>query len=72
MIDLSDAAYSIAVKEITASVSDIPNGRGTIPLTTAETTLTPGTYAAEIEIRKGVDVLTGMRFTLRVKGQVIS
>ncbi len=70
--DLSDATYSIAVKEITASVSDIPNGRGTIPLTTAETTLAPGTYAAEIELRKGADVLTAMRFTLRVKGQVIS
>ncbi|MBI5969605.1 MAG: hypothetical protein HY884_00415 [Deltaproteobacteria bacterium] len=70
--DLSDAAYSIAAKEITSSVTDVLNGRGAIPLTTAETTaLSPGTYAAEIEIRKGADVLTAMRFTLRVKGQVI-
>lgn len=71
--DLADAAYSIAVKEITASVTDVLNGRGTIPLTTAETTtLALGVYAAEIEIRKGADVLTAMKFTLRVKGQVIS
>lgn len=70
--DLSDATYSMAAKEITASMTDILNGRGTIPLTTAETAIAPGAYAAEIEIRKGADVLTAMKFTLRVKGQVIT
>ncbi|MBI5562027.1 MAG: hypothetical protein HY894_04125 [Deltaproteobacteria bacterium] len=70
--DLADAAYSIALKEITASITDVLNGRGTIPLTTAETNLAPGAYAAEVEIRKGAAVLTAMKFTLKIKGQVIA
>lgn len=36
---VTEAAYSIAAKEITASVTDLVNGRGTIPITAAELNL---------------------------------
>ena len=69
---LDVAEYSIEVKDITASLTDVLNGRGVIPLTAVETGLTPGSYIAEIEIRKGAEVITAMRFVLNVKRQVIS
>ncbi|MBI5587708.1 MAG: hypothetical protein HY889_05000 [Deltaproteobacteria bacterium] len=69
---VADTAYAIAVKDITSFVTDLTNGRGLIPLTTAETSLAPGNYLGEIEIRKDNQVVTAMRFTVKIKGQVIN
>lgn len=33
--------------------------------------ITPGAYLAELEIRKDQQVMTALRFKLKIKGQVI-
>lgn len=71
---LTDATYKIAVKEITAQVTNAATFTGTIPLTSAELALTPGNYYAEVESRAADGVsspVTEMKFILKVVDQVI-
>ncbi|OGC00151.1 hypothetical protein A2V82_16580 [candidate division KSB1 bacterium RBG_16_48_16] len=71
---LGDTIYAIAVKEITAQVTDFTTFTGTIPLTSAETSLTPGAYYAAIESRDPDGVsqpVEEIRFILKIVEQII-
>ena len=69
-----DPTYSIAVKEITSSISDAGEGQGVIPLLSAELGIADGDYAAEVEMRDSDGLsnpITVLKFTLRNVEQVI-
>lgn len=71
---LSDSTYKIAVKEITAQITDVATFTGTIPLTSAELNLAAGNYYAEMESRASDGTstpVTELKFILKVVDQVI-
>lgn len=67
--NLEDATYSIAIKEITAQITDAATFTGTIPLTSAELGIAVGQYYAEIKSRDADGIsspITELKFILKV------
>lgn len=67
--NLEDEAFSIAVKEITAQITDAATFTGTIPLTSAELSIAVGQYYAEIKSRDADGTsspVTELKFMLKV------
>jgi hypothetical protein len=67
----SSTSYDIALREITSDVTSAEDGMGVISLTTTDTAIPTGLYYAEIEIRKGSEVKTPLRFNLYIDAEVI-
>jgi hypothetical protein len=67
----SDDTFAIGPKDVTIYVTDEANGSGVITLDTAETSVQPRRYSAELEIRNGPSVNTALRFRLWVDPDVI-
>lgn len=67
----ADEAYAVGPLDITAYVTDAPNGGGLINLTPEYTAVVPRRYFAEIELRKTGEVNTPLRFYLWVDADVV-
>jgi len=67
----SEEAYAIGPIDVTAYVSDASTGSGIINLNTADTSVQPRRYEAELEIRNGSSINTVLRFRLWVDPDVI-
>lgn len=66
-----DEPYAVPLREITGYVTDSPTGAGLIDLATSDTALPPRRYQAEVEIRRGPEVLTPLKFNLWIDPDVI-
>jgi hypothetical protein len=64
-------AYAMPLREITASVSDIANGSGLIPIAITDTALAVGKYTAEVEVRATGKNNTVMRFDIYIDQDII-
>ena len=67
----ADAAYTVPLREVTADITAAASGAGLIRLSTADTGIPPRKYFGEMEIRKGADVSTPLKFNLWVDPDVI-
>jgi hypothetical protein len=68
----ADSTYALTPRDITAYVTDPSIGSGLISLSTADTGLPVRKYAAEVEIRNGMDVNTVLKFNLLIDAGVIN
>ena len=68
----TDAEAAIALKDITASVTDAANGLGLVPLTEAESNITPREYYAEVQALNGsAAVVQRWLFRLEIVDNVV-
>jgi len=67
----SDTVFDVPLREITSSVTDVLNGSGLIKLSTTDTAVPAKRYFAEVELRKGGDISTGLKFNLWIDADVI-